>query len=242
MRAHSSASEGGLASLRGWPGAGRGPGLPVHPGPALHPLTLHHCLHRGSGWAGGPSAAVCPIPARPCPLPQALPARPAHVYGWQMQGDRRGIAWHRTLCPPITAATPSLCSPHPSSTSPVPLLHAWLCPDPLACPRYPQLLCPHPIPRPCWLGHTDPSFPPTRSCSAAPWLRVSSVAPRTSSRRRAPLSSWRSGGSAWSGRSARMSSKPPGSEPDRPPQGASHGVGGTARQPWGGGHSQAAMG
>ena len=89
----------------------------MHPGPSPHPLTLHHCLHRGSGWAGGPSATVCPIPARPCPLPQALPARPAHVHGWQMQGDRRGIAWHHPLR-----------FPH----SPCRCLHAWsLLPAPL---------------------------------------------------------------------------------------------------------------
>lgn len=53
--------------------------------------------------------------------------------------------------------------------------------------------------------------------------------PRTSSPKRAPLSSWRRGGSAWSGRSARMSSEPLAPEPGR--QAASCGVGDTARQP-----------
>lgn len=45
-----------------------------------------------------------------------------------------------------------------------------------------------------------------RSCSPAAWQRVRCGALRMSSLRRAPLSSWRRGGTGWSGRSARISS------------------------------------
>lgn len=45
-----------------------------------------------------------------------------------------------------------------------------------------------------------------RSCSPAAWLRVRCGALRMSSLRRAPLSSWRRGGTDWSGKSARISS------------------------------------
>lgn len=95
-------------------------------------------------------------------------------------------------------------------------------PSPLLPPMTPN---PPPPTFPAWFGEGGPPRPfpsqprglrlgtahdkddPGRSCSAAHWPRARCGRRPTSSRRRAPSSSWRSGGSAWNARSARTSSK-----------------------------------
>lgn len=216
MQAQSSAFEEGLptfqtlASLWDSPGACRGPGLLVHTGPALHPLTLASLFPQRLGVGWGPLRCRLPDPCQALP-PASSTSHSTYARPW-MANARRSPRYR--LAPhPMSLH----CRPHALSLLPTPLhlshplTPRLAVPRSLASPRYLQLLLPYPHPDTlrgrAW--GTDPSFPPARSCSAAPWLRASSAAPRTSSPRRAPLSSWRSGGSAWKGRSARMSSKAP---------------------------------
>lgn len=120
--AHSSASEKGLppfqvqASLWGWPGVRRGPGLPVHPGPALHPLTLASLSpqRRGVGW--GPRRCSLPGPCQ-APPPASSTSRSTCARPW-MANARRSPRYRLAPHPVSLHTVPMLrlCSPSPDVT------------------------------------------------------------------------------------------------------------------------------
>lgn len=92
-QAHSSASEKGLptfqalASLWGWPGLGRGPGLPLHPGPARHPLTLVSLSPQRLGVGWGPLRCSLPDPCQALP-PASSTSRSTCARLWMANARR----------------------------------------------------------------------------------------------------------------------------------------------------------